>query len=130
MLRGQLIGCRYWLPRFQLANLNAAGHVGSYYLIGTPRLDSSALPRSELGGALRHTRDQTSGRALGPFRYPRGVSPKGRRAAAGVPEATGDGADVDTGRDELGRRVVPELVERRVDLEPVGETLIPLRQRV
>lgn len=45
-------------------------------------------------------------------------------------QAAGDGADVDAGCDELGRRVVAQAVQVRVDAEPLRQPAVPLGHRV
>jgi len=60
----------------------------------------------------------------------RGVDAQGRRAATGMAQSTGNGADVDAGRDEFGRRVVAEAVQVRVDAEPLRQPAVPLGHRV
>jgi hypothetical protein len=56
---------------------------------------------------------------------PRGVDPKDGCASSAVAEPAGDGANIDASRDEL-RRVVPELVQRRLDLQLARHAPVPL----
>ena len=55
------------------------------------------------------------------------VVPK-RRGAVAVPEPAGDGAQVDARDEQLGRGVMPQRVQVRIDLEAFGQPLEPVRE--
>lgn len=57
--------------------------------------------------------------ALVGFVDPGGVVAQGGAAVVGVTESAGDGAQVDAGGDEFGRRIVTELVQGGADPRPV-----------
>jgi hypothetical protein len=71
-----------------------------------------------------------SGRTTVSLADPRRVGLERRRAAAAVPETTGDGSQIDTRGEQLGRVVVTQVVQGRVHAQSGGQALEALRDRV
>ena len=68
-------------------------------------------------------------RALVGLGQPRRVDAEGRDSPATMAEPPRHRANVDTGADELGCRVVAQAVQVRLDAEPSREAAVPLRHR-
>lgn len=106
-----------------------------------PQLDREPLPRTPR--PAQHTADvigrhcwprraalsKHSSRPLVRLRHPCRVDPERGHTAPTVPEPAGNGPHVDAGCDELGRGVVPQAMQVRVDVEPLREPAVPLRHR-
>ena len=85
------------------------------------------LPAVELR-QRRHARTEYPGRRFVRSRHPCRVVPQRRRAVA-VAEPASDRPQVDPGRKQLGRRVVPQLLEQGVDAQLRNEPPVPARER-
>ncbi|OLM20071.1 hypothetical protein Ae707Ps1_4330 [Pseudonocardia sp. Ae707_Ps1] len=79
---------------------------------------------------LRHPCPQPGRSPLVRLRYPRRVGLQRRGPAIPVPEPPGDGPRIDTAHDQLRRRVVPQLVECRLDPELLRHPVVALGHAV
>jgi hypothetical protein len=73
--------------------------------------------------------DHIGGATIG-CRNERGIHPQGGRTAAAVPQATGDGAQIDPGGKQLRGGVVAESVQARRHADLLGKPAEPLRYRI